>query len=219
MAQPLTWDAAKAQWSFDVATDPLTWNASGFSATAPKDYVKKTYGYDISKSASDLSSAAVAAKYGYDPKDLSDAGYEKMKQAWSKAYADFEVAAAPQWHWQTSPISVQQARDEAAAIAATRRNLVWQDYAAATKQYFNAKTAGTLAEIEAGKLRRKQFDQMRKIATEGNEEASEDQKPTGKASVLIGSNIPERRQKRTSTSRDAGTARAKVKVQAKGINI
>ena len=60
---------------------------------------------------------------------------------------------------------------------------------------------------------------MRKIASEGNEEASEDQRPTGKASVLIGSNIPDRKQKRTSYSRDAGTAKAKVKVQAKGINI
>ena len=85
--------------------------------------------------------------------------------------------------------------------------------------YNNQKMQGALADIETGKLKRKQFEQMRKIASEGNEEASEDQRPTGKASVLIGSNIPDRKQKRTSHSREAGTARAKVKVQAKGINI
>ena len=138
----------------------------------------------------------------YDPNDLSDAGLKKLEDTYS--------AVIKQTHGNTGYIGA----GEFAYLS-----VVGMDLHRARTQYNNQKMQGVLADIETGKLKNKQFEQMRKIASEGNEEASEDQRPTGKASVLIGSNIPDRKQKRTSYSRDAGTAKAKVKVQAKGINI
>lgn len=139
---------------------------------------------------------------GYDPNDLSDAGLKKLESVYGTAlnvtYGNTGFLDAKEFG---------------------RLSAIGLDLHRARTQLNNQKMQGALADIETGKLQRKQFEQMRKIATEGNEEASEDKRPTGKASVLIGSNIPDRRQKRTSTARDAGTARAKVKVQAKGINI
>lgn len=139
---------------------------------------------------------------GYDPNDLSEAGLRRIESSYGEAlkatYGNTGFLRA----------------DEFAYLSA-----IGLDLHRARTQFQNAQMQGVLSSIETNKLKRKQFEQMRKIATEGNEEASEDQKPTGKASVLIGSNIPDRKQRRTSTSRDAGTARAKVKVQAKGINI
>ena len=137
----------------------------------------------------------------YDPNDLSDVGLKKLEDTYS--------TVIKQTHGNTGFIDAKEF---------ARLSVVGMDLYRARTQYGNQKMQGVLGEIETGKLQRKQFDQMRKIATEGNEEEA-DTKPAGKASVLIGSNIPDRKQKRTSYSRDAGTAKAKVKVQAKGINI
>jgi len=149
-----------------------------------------------------------AARKGYNPNDFSEANLKAAE----KAYADYLGAAM-------NPKGSSKGKADMSIQEFIALGTMAGDLQNIRTQYGNAKMQGVLADIETGKLRRKQFEQMRKIATEGNEEASEDQKPTGKASVLLGSNIPERKQKRTSTSRDAGTARAKVKVQAKGINI
>lgn len=138
----------------------------------------------------------------YNPSDLSDAGLKKLEDTYQNVIK--------QSYGNTGFLN----GSEFAYLS-----VVGMDLHRARTQYNNQKMQGVLGEIETGKLQRKQFEQMRKIASEGNEEASEDQRPTGKASVLIGSNIPDHKQKRTSYSRDAGTAKAKVKVQAKGINI
>lgn len=138
----------------------------------------------------------------YDPNDLSDGGLKKLEDTYQnvikQSYGNTGFLTGAEFAY---------------------LSVVGMDLHRARTQYNNQKMQGVLGEIETGKLQRKQFEQMRKIASEGNEEASEDQRPTGKASVLIGSNTPDRKQKRTSYSRDAGTAKAKVKVQAKGINI
>lgn len=139
---------------------------------------------------------------GYDPNDLSEAGLKRIESSYGTA---INVA-----YGRTGFLGAA----EFARLAAIGLDL----YRVRT-QFQNAQMQGVLSGIETNKLRSRQFEQRRKIATEGNEVASEDQKPTGKASVLIGSNVPDRSQRRASTSRDAGTARAKVKVQAKGINI
>lgn len=138
----------------------------------------------------------------YDHNDLSDSGLKKLEDTYQNV--------------------IKQSYGNTGFLTGAefaRLSVVGMDLHRARTQYNNQKMQGVLADIETGKLQRKQFEQMRKIASEGNEEASEDQRPTGKASVLIGSNIPDSKQKRTSYSRDAGTAKAKVKVQAKGINI
>lgn len=217
------WDVAKGKYAFDLNADPMTWEGGAPSANFDTDYytaVRTNWNEPTARQrtaeAKNKAGAEARSKYGYDPSDLSEAGVKKSQEAWSKAYADYEVATGPKLNPNTF---YSGAWDAQAAYNALVRDTVWADYASVTRQFYNAKTAGALADIETGKLQRKQFEQMRKIATEGNEEASEDQRPTGKASVLIGSNIPSRKQKRTSYSRDAGTARAKVKVQAKGINI
>lgn len=137
---------------------------------------------------------------GYDPTVVNEQNLQKVQDTFGKAINTYYTS---QFGERLAPAVGQ--------IALDLHNIRYQ--------LNNQKMQGTLSEIETGKLQRKQFEQMRKIASEGNEEASADQRPTGKASVLIGSNIPDRKQKRTSHSRDAGTARAKVKVQAKGINI
>lgn len=138
----------------------------------------------------------------YNPSDLSDAGLKKLEDTYQNVIK--------QSYGNTGFLN----GSEFAYLS-----VVGMDLHRTRTQYNNQKMQGVLGEIATGKLQRKQFEQMRKIASEGNEEASEDPRPTGKASVLIGNNIPDRKQKRTSYSRDAGTAKAKVKVQAKGINI
>ena len=217
------WEASKSKYSFDLNTDPMIWDGSTTTSNFDTDYYTAVRtGFNeptarkMTAEAKSKATAEARSKYGYDPNDLSEAGVKKSQEAWSKAYADYEVATGPKLNQNTF---YSGAWDAQAAYNALVRDTVWSDYAMATRQFYNAQSSGALAEIETGKLQRKQFEQMRKIATEGNEEASEDQRPTGKASVLIGSNIPDRKQKRTSYSRDAGTAKAKVKVQAKGINI
>lgn len=217
------WEAAKSKYAFDLSTDPMTWGGRTTTSNFDTDYytaVRTQLDHTAAKQrtaeAKSKATAEARSKYGYDPNDLSEAGVKKSQEAWSKAYADYEVDTGPK----LSILAVRSKEwDAQAAYKALVRDTVWSDYAMATRQFYNAKTAGALADIETGKLQRKQFEQMRKIASEGNEEASEDQRQTGKASVLIGSNIPDRKQRRTSYSRDAGTAKAKVKVQAKGINI
>lgn len=139
---------------------------------------------------------------GYDPNDLSEAGLKRIESSYGEAIN-----------------SAYGGTGFLGAAEFARLATIGLDLYRARTQFQNAQMQGVLSGIETNKLRRRQFEQMRKIATEGNEVASEDQKPTGKASVLIGSNVPDRSQRRASTSRDAGTARAKVKVQAKGINI
>lgn len=181
-------------------------NVKSLLAKADQYYVGK-YDEYVNQARTGYETSPKGHKYslgweGYDPNDLSDAGLKKLEETYSKALGV------------TYGKSGYLGPNEFARLSA-----IGLDLFSARTQFNNQKMQGALADIETGKLKRKQFEQMRKIATEGNEEASEDQKPTGKASVLIGSNIPDRKQRRTSTSRDASTARAKVKVQAKGINI
>lgn len=151
-----------------------------------------------------LEPGAVRARYGYDPSDLSTGGFQKLQDAWATVTGN--LAAAP--------------GSGAFSTAVPERNVVWQDYAKASRSFYNAQQAGSAAATQTQVLQGRALSNQQRSMMRNAGAFFEDLKEKSEADVNIGSNIPStKKPKRTSRSTPAATARSRMVVRAPGINI
>lgn len=173
--------------------DPMSFTGEGFD---PYALAGAKEGY--------LQAEEVRKRYDYDPTDLSAAGYEKTLNAWATASGNVAGAAG----------------SGVFTSAVPERNVVWQDYAMASRNYFNAQSAGNSASTQTQILQGRMRDNAMKDLIRGKGAFFENLKESSEADVRIGSNVQsQRRPKKTSTSVNAATARSKTLIRAPGINI